>query len=54
MRRLGVAADLDRIIAELDGIGALLGDNQLLAQNADILRRQLRKLLHDISAVGHL
>ena len=53
-RQLGVAADLDRHIAELDGIGALLGDNQLLASRADLLRQQLRRLLHDISSMGHL
>ena len=51
MRNIGVASDLDRVISELDGIGALLSDNQLLSQTADLLRRQLRKLLHDISSV---
>jgi len=51
MRNIGVASDLDRLISELDGIGALLSDNQLLSQTADLLRRQLRKLLHDISSV---
>ena len=49
-----MTADLDRLIAELDGIGALLGDNALLASTADMLRRQLRRLLHDLAAIGHL
>lgn len=53
-RRLGVSADLERTIAELDGVRALLGDNQLLAENAELLRRQLRRLLHDLNSIGHL
>ena len=53
-RQLGVASDLEKWIAELDGIEALLGDNRQLAQNADLLRRQLRRLLHELAAIGHL
>ena len=52
VRQLGVAADLDRHIAELDGIGALLGDNMALATSADLLKQQLRRLLRDLSALG--
>ena len=54
VRQLGVAADLERIIAELDGIGALLADNQPLAQSAEYLRQQLRRLLHELAAVGYM
>ena len=54
LRGLGVAADLDRLIAELDGIGALLGDNLALTQTADLLRSQLRRLLQDIASMGYM
>ena len=40
-RQLGVAADLDRLIAWLDGQGALLGDRPSLAAKADQLRLQV-------------
>ena len=55
VRRLGVGADVERMIADLDGMTALtLGDNPLLVQHADLVRRQLRRVLQDLAAIGHM
>ena len=51
-RQLGVAADLERLIADLDGIEALLAENRPLAHTADDLRRRLRALLHEIGSIA--
>ena len=51
-RRLGVSADLQRMLSELDAVEALVSDDRPLAQSTDLQRRTLRRLLQELSAIG--
>ena len=53
-RRLGVSADLQRMLSELDSIQAVVSGDRLFAQTADAQRDMLRRLLNELAAIGHL